>query len=104
MSQVDLSIFNNKGKRLTKAQKFALLRLLFEWNTAEMLGNSSNPARDARELLLARYGLDIPYTTLYGLLHRWVCVYDNNTKEIKEIVRGRMNAYGSYESPKKMRV
>lgn len=101
MSQADVEILKNRGKRLTKPQKFALLRLLFKWENAEMLAESKNPTRDARELLLTRYGLDIPYTTLYGLNHRWICVYDANTKEIKEIVRGRFNAYGSYEPPKK---
>lgn len=87
MSQADVEILRNRGNRLTKPQKFALLRLLFEWDTAEMLAESKNPTRDARELLLARYGLDIPYTTLYGLNHRWICEYDPNTKEIKEISR-----------------
>lgn len=100
MSEVDLSIFNNRGKRLTKPQTFALLRLLFEWDNAEKICNSEHPDRTARELLLARYGLDIPYATLYGLRHRWICLYDSN-HNITEIVRGRFNKFGHYVPPEK---
>lgn len=68
------------GKRMTNKEKLFLLRIIFEWETAEDIANHKHPIAYTRELLKDKYNINVPYNTLYNFSKSWRCEYDENRK------------------------
>lgn len=72
--------------RMTNAERDKLLRILFDYEFAEKIGNEKLKYKDIQKEIEAKHGLSYTIHNIQNLVNKWGCEYDDN-KNIKRLYR-----------------